>query len=79
MKQDPSNFPCVCGHARDLHPRETRHHTYIVCEGCFKTHHKMYWDEIYKIACRVYKRDNLRYLESIHEEKASLHSLPKAI
>jgi len=59
-----TDFPCKCGHAKTDHG-EYSSRRILVCEGCFKLHFNKTWDKIEKLACSVYKPDNLKYLEQL--------------
>lgn len=59
-----NDIPCRCGHAGEEHKK----YKYMVCNGCFLKLKHLDWENIIDLACRIYKQDNLSYLEQRYEE-----------
>lgn len=56
---------CVCNHIAAAHFFETIKHVNIMCDEIRFVQCKV------RCSCRIFKRDNLRYLENLLNEKAS--------
>lgn len=67
------DFPCTCGHLYIVHPSVDN--AFLVCDGCFTSNRPAGIRQLNSVDCSKYKSDNLKYLESLHENKVKNISL----